>query len=69
MPANYDPDSNIGDLTDVEVYAAICYLEPDPLLHRERHADEGDREYGMVICICLYLALLVCLALSWFYWV
>ena len=29
MLTNYDPDSNIDNLTDIEIYAAIRYLEPD----------------------------------------
>jgi hypothetical protein len=29
MLANYDPDRNIEELTDTEIYAAIRYLEPD----------------------------------------
>jgi hypothetical protein len=28
MLTNYDPDWNIEDLTDAEIYAAIRYLEP-----------------------------------------
>jgi hypothetical protein len=27
MLANYDPDWNIADLSDTEIYAAIRYLE------------------------------------------
>ena len=30
MLANHEPDWNIDDLSDTEVYAAIRYLERDP---------------------------------------
>jgi hypothetical protein len=68
MPTNYDPDSNIDDLTDIEIYAAIRYLEPDPTNAGERYADDQDRDNGVVICVCLYVALFVCVAFMWFYW-
>jgi hypothetical protein len=68
MLTNYDPDSNLDDLTDIEIYAAIRYLEPDPTNADEWHADDQDKFNGVVICVCLYTALLVCLAFLWFYW-
>jgi hypothetical protein len=68
MPTNYDPDSNIDDLTDIEIYVAICYLEPDPTNADDRHADDRDKNNGIVICVCLYVALFVCVAFMWFYW-
>jgi hypothetical protein len=68
MLKNYDPDSNIDDPTDIEIYAAIRYLEPDPANADERDADDQDKDNGVVICVCLYIALLVCLAFVWFYW-
>jgi len=67
MPTNYDPDSNIDDLTDIEIYSAIRYLEPDPTNTDERHADDQDKDNGVVICVCLYVALSVCVAFMWFY--
>jgi hypothetical protein len=36
MLANHEPDWNIDDLSDTEVYAAIRYLEWDPSIQR-RH--------------------------------
>ena len=30
MLTNHEPDRNIEDLTDTEIYDAIRYLEPDP---------------------------------------
>jgi hypothetical protein len=66
MLTNYDPDSNIEDLTDLEIYAAIRYLEPYPTNADGRAVDQ-DNDNGTVICFCLYIAVLVCLAFSWFY--
>jgi hypothetical protein len=67
MPINYDPDSNIDDLTDTKIYNAIHYLEPDSPNTDDRHTDDPDKDYGVVICVCLYVVLLVCLAFLWFY--
>jgi hypothetical protein len=44
MPTNHDPDSNIDDLTDIEIYVAIRYLEPDPTNADEQQADDQDKE-------------------------
>jgi hypothetical protein len=61
-----EPDRNIEELTDDEIYAAIRYLEPDPGSASKQSDDsatteENDRN-GVVICVCLYIALLGCLA-------
>jgi len=53
------PDWNIEDLTDVEIYAAIAYLEPE-----SQCPNEGNNDYGVVICVCLDIALIACLAFS-----
>jgi hypothetical protein len=68
MLTNYDPDSNINALTDVEIYDAIRYLEPERTHADERHADDQDKDSGVVICMCLYVAMLACLAFLWIYW-
>ena len=68
MLANYDPDWNIDDLTDAEIYAAIRYLEPDLTNADQLDADDQDKDNGVVICVCLYVALLICFAFLWFYW-
>jgi hypothetical protein len=65
MLTNYDPDSNIEPLTDIEIYAAIRYLEPDPT----NDGDGQDKDIGVVICVCLYILVLVCLVFLWFHWV
>ena len=63
MLTNQEPDWNIEDLSDVEIYAAIRYLEL-----AETGTDEENDDHGAVICVCLYIALLGCLALVWLYW-
>jgi hypothetical protein len=68
MLTNHEPDRNIEDLTDPEIYDAIRYLEPDPKSASEMDGDERDKDNGVVICVFLYIALLVCLAFVWSYW-
>lgn len=68
MLRNYDSDWNIDDLTDTEIYAAIRYLEPNPGNANEQDTDEDTNDNGVVIGVCLYIALSVCIALFWFYW-
>jgi hypothetical protein len=63
MLANHEPYRNIEDLTDAEIYAAIRYLEP-----AETSTDGQNDRNGVVICVCLYIALLGCLAFVWLYW-
>jgi hypothetical protein len=63
MLKNHEPDRNIEDLTDAEMYASIRYLEL-----AETSAEERNDDNGVVICVCLYVALLGCLVLIWLYW-
>jgi hypothetical protein len=67
MLANYDPDSNIDQLTDIEIYAAIRYLEPDPTNADELQEEEQAKDNGVLICVCLYIAMLACLAFWWIF--
>ena len=73
MLTNQEPDWNIDDLTDTEIYAAIRYLEEDPRIEDKQDADERDandqkKDNGVVICVCLYTLVLGCMAFVWFYW-
>jgi len=68
MLTNYDPDWNIDDLTDTEIYAAIRYLEAGLTNGDQLDAADQDKDNGAVICACLYVAVLVSLAFLWFYW-
>ena len=68
MLANYDPEWNIEDLTDTEIYAAIRYLEPDPRNANQQDTDDHNKDNGAVFFVCLFVALLSCLGFFWFYW-
>jgi hypothetical protein len=72
MLRNHEPNRNIEDLTDTEIYDAIRYLEPDQRSASEQNDDiattDQNDDNGVVICVVLYVALLVCLAFVWFYW-
>jgi hypothetical protein len=63
MLTNHEPDRNIQDLTHAEIYAAICYLEPTVT-----STNEQSDNTGVVIAVCLYIALLGCLVFVWLYW-
>ena len=71
MLTNPEPDRNIEELNDDEIYAAIRYLEPDPRSALEQSdysaATEENDDYSVVICVCLYIAVLGCLAVFWLY--
>jgi hypothetical protein len=70
MLANYDPDWNIADLSDTEIYAAIRYLELGTSSANEQKSDARTTpnfDKDVVICVFLYIAVLVCLAFLWFY--
>ena len=68
MLTNREPAWNIDDLTDTEIYDAICYLEPAPTTADEHDSGDQDQGDGVVICVRFSIALGVCLAILWFYW-
>jgi hypothetical protein len=68
MATNYNPDSKIAHLTDIEIYAAIRYLERHLTNADEWHEDDENKDYGVMISVCLYILVLVCLGFLWFYW-
>jgi hypothetical protein len=68
MLTNHEPDRNIEDVSDAEIYDAIRYLEPDPKSVNEMDGDDQDKDNGIAISVFLYAALLACLACMWFYW-
>jgi len=68
MLTNQEPDWNIDGLTDTEIYAAIHYLEADSRTEDNQDANDQDKDNGVVICVCLYILLLGCLAFVWFFW-
>ena len=68
MLTNQEPDWNIEDLTDKQIYAVICYLDPEPGNAAEQDSGDQDRGSGVVICVCLYIAVLGCFTFGWLYW-
>lgn len=68
MLRNQEPDWNIADPTDAEVYDAIRYLESGARTGQKLDAGDQDKDNGIAICVCLYVALSVCVAFVWFYW-
>ena len=68
MLTNHEPDRNIEDLTDTEIYAVIRYLEADPRIEDKQDADDHDKDNSLVICVCLYILLAGCISFLWFYW-
>ena len=68
MLTNQDPDCNIDDLTDAEIYAAIRYLEAAETSTEEQNREKQNDDNGIVISVCLYIAMSVCLAFLWLYW-
>lgn len=72
MLTSPEPDRNIEELNDDEIYAAIRYLDRDPASASKESEHtitpkENDGR-GVAICVCLYFALLGCLAFVWLYW-
>jgi hypothetical protein len=72
MLQNDEPDRNIDELTDEEVYSAIRYLEShsDPKRNHQpdSRAKVEENDNGGAICVCLYIAILACLGFAWLYW-
>jgi hypothetical protein len=60
MAKKNESNSSIEDLTDAQIYEAIRYLEREP-----ENGDDGDGDNGVLICVCLYIALLIGLAFWW----
>jgi len=71
MLTNPEPDRNIEELNDDEIYAAIRYLEPASRSESSQSDDTAttkqDDDKSVVICVCLYIAVLGCLAVLWLY--
>ena len=62
MGKKYESKGHIEGPAQVEVSAAIRYLEPDL-----RSTNEQDHATGIAICIALVLLALACLVFIWLY--
>jgi hypothetical protein len=71
MLTNPEPDRNIEEANDDEIYSAIHYLDRDIRSWNKQGDDiaaiQGNDDHTVVICVCLYLAVLGCLAAFWLY--
>jgi hypothetical protein len=71
MLTNPEPDRNIEELNDNEIYAAIRYLDlglrSSSMQSNDTAETKRNDDSGVVICVCLYVALLGCLAVFWLY--
>jgi hypothetical protein len=63
MAKKHESKWNIEDSTDLEIYDAIRYLEPNSTSRTEENDD-----FGLVICISLLILLLGCLGVMLLYW-
>jgi hypothetical protein len=62
MFKNERSEWNVEELTEAEIYAVICYLDPS-LDHSEEQADIA----GIVAAVILYIVGLGCMGFIWFY--
>ena len=70
MLTSPEPDRNVEELDDDQIYAAIRYLELAPVKSgqsADNASSNQSNDHGVVISICLYIALLGCLVLR-LYW-
>lgn len=63
MVKKYESKWNVEDLTDVEIYDAIRYLEAISTNGVEKNGDTG-----IVICVSLLILLLGCFGVMLLYW-
>jgi hypothetical protein len=61
MLKNHEPDRNLGDLTDTEIYAAIRYLETELPYGEE---SDGAR---LATAVGLFVLVLSALGFVWFW--
>jgi hypothetical protein len=63
MPTNHEPDRNIEDLTETEIYNAIRYLEPYP-----RNTNEKQDDTAALVAAIIFVILMLGLGLMLLYW-
>ena len=56
------PERGLQELTEAEIYAAICYLDPDM-----DQSGRRDDTAGVVFAAVLYFTGLGCIGFIWFY--
>lgn len=63
MLTNQDPERNIDDLTETEIYNAIRYLEPHP-----RNINDRKDDTTALVAVIIFLILMLGLGLMLLYW-
>ena len=63
MLTNHEPDRNIEDLTETEIYEAIRYLEPQP-----RYTNERQDDAAALVAAIIFVILMLGLGLMLLYW-
>ena len=63
MLTNHEPDRNIEDLTETEIYEAIRYLEPHP-----RNTNEKQDDAAALVAAIIFVILMLGLGLMLLYW-
>jgi hypothetical protein len=61
MPRKQESKWNLEDLTDAEIYAAIRYLDPDPI----PETNGKNNSIPFVVCVSLLVLLLGCVGFIW----
>jgi hypothetical protein len=63
MLTNHEPDRNIEDLSETEIYKAIRYLEPHP-----RNTIEKQDDTAALVAAIIFMILMLGLGLMLLYW-
>jgi hypothetical protein len=63
MLTNHEPDRNIEDLTETDIYNAICYLESHP-----RNTNEKQDDTAALVAAIIFVILMLGLGLMLLYW-
>ena len=63
MLTNHEPDRNIEDLTETEIYNAIRYLEPHP-----RSTNEKEDDTAALVAVIIFVIVMLGLGLMLLYW-
>jgi hypothetical protein len=63
MLTNHEPDPNIEDLTETEIYKAIRYPEPRP-----RSTNEKQDDTAALVAAIIFVILMLGLGLMLLYW-
>jgi hypothetical protein len=63
MLTNHEPDRNIEELSETEIYKAIRYLEPRP-----RNTNEKQDDIAALVAAIIFVIVMLGLGLMLLYW-